>query len=193
MQRAAFAPVEREATESFEAGREPGKWTPGDFILTHGDGSYSKVIRFGQKLRVHGEDRKFTYWNHAAMVVGNQGELIEALGQGVIRTNASRYREREYTLVRVASSPEDRAQAVAFAQWAADRLSSYGWTTIASISLTLLTGGKFSFFVEGEFICSGLVARALERTSVIFNRNPSHVMPADLAKYFQVAIPSTVS
>lgn len=191
MQRAAYAPVQNEGSESFEAGKEATSWVPGDFILTHGDGFYSRLIRFGQRLRIHGEDRKYTYWNHAAMVVGEQGELVEALGRGVVRSKASDYLTREYTVVRVTASPEDRAQAVAFAEWTAERLSSYGWTTIVSISLTLLTGGKFSFFIDGEFICSGLVARALERTGAIFNRDPGHVMPADLAKYFQVDIPQT--
>jgi uncharacterized protein YycO len=191
MQRAAYAPVESEGANSFEAGKEAADWVPGDFILTHGDSFYSRLIRFGQRLRIHGEDRKYTYWNHAAMVVGEQGELVEALGHGVVRTNASRYRKREYTIVHISASAEDRAQTVAFAEWAADRLSGYGWATIVSIGLTVLTGGKFSFFIDGEFICSGLVARSLERTSAIFNRDPGHVMPADLAKYFQVAIPRT--
>jgi uncharacterized protein YycO len=193
MHRAAFAPVESEGTEIFEAGKEATSWNPGDFILTHGDGFYSRLIRFGQGLRIHGEDRKYTYWNHAAMVVGQHGELVEALGQGVVSTNASKYQQREYTIVHIAASPEDRAQAVAFAEWAAARLPRYGWTTIVSISLTLLTGAKFSFFIDGEFICSGLVARALERTNAIFNRDPGHVMPADLAKYFQVEFPWTAS
>jgi uncharacterized protein YycO len=193
MQRAPFAPVESEGAESFEPGQEATRWTPGDFILTHGDSFYSRLIRFGQRLRIHGEDRKYTYWNHAAMIVGDKGELIEALGKGVVRTHASRYREREYTVVNIVASTEDRTEAVAFAESAADRLSGYGWITIVSVSLTLLTGGKFNFFIDGQFICSGLVAQCLERTNAIFNRDASHMMPADLAKYFQVEIPSYIT
>ena len=41
----------------------------------------------------------------------------------------------------------------------------------------------------GQLICSGLVARALERTSVIFEEEPSHVTPAGLAKLFGVRPP----
>lgn len=59
-----------------------------------------------------------------------------------------------------------------------------------SIAYSLLTGGKFTFGLEGQAICSGLVARAMERTGAIFNRTPSHIMPADLAKYYKVEPPS---
>jgi hypothetical protein len=59
-----------------------------------------------------------------------------------------------------------------------------------SIAYTLLTGGKFTFAIDGEAICSGLVARAMERTGAIFNRTPTHVMPADLAKYYDVEPPT---
>ena len=71
--------------------------------------------------------------------------------------------------------------------------------TIAILGLTLLAGAKLTFFIDGEpawtsdcnsptaFICSGLVARAMERTGAIFNRDPVHLTPADLAKYYEVA------
>jgi hypothetical protein len=61
--------------------------------------------------------------------------------------------------------------------------------TIVSIALSLLTGGKFTFGFDGQSICSGLVARALERMCAIFNRSSSHIMPADLAKYIEVEPP----
>jgi hypothetical protein len=61
---------------------------------------------------------------------------------------------------------------------------------IVSIALSLITGGKFTFGFDGQAICSGLVARALERTNAIFNRDPEHIMPADLAKYFNVQPPA---
>jgi hypothetical protein len=42
-------------------------------------------------------------------------------------------------------------------------------------------------------ICSGLTARCQERTNAIFNRTPSHIMPADLAKYYGVEPPDATS
>lgn len=189
-----FAPVPRVAVTRYGPGDEPRIYQPGDFILTHGDAWTSKLIRFGQRLRIHGADRKYTHWNHAAMVVSDAGNLIEALGAGVLRTTIANYRPAEYHLVTIDASREDRTQAVDFAEWAAGekdggRRQRYGFLTIASITYSLLTGGKFTFGFEGQAVCSGLVARAMERTGAIFNRTPTHIMPADLAKYYDVEPP----
>lgn len=162
-------------------------YLPGDFILTHGDSFYSKLIRFGQRLRFHGKNAGFAHWNHAAMIVGEDGSIIEALGRGVLRRNLSNYKGTEYHLVHFGhdiASDDDREQVVKFAEWTMGQ--EYGWVTIVSIALSLLSGLNFSFGFDGQSICSGLVARALERTNVIFDRSPSHIMPADLARYFGV-------
>ena len=66
---------------------------------------------------------------------------------------------------------------------------SYGWLTIVNIGLCLLTGAKFSFGIDGQQICSALVARCLERIGEIFpEAEPWHIMPADLAKHFKVQL-----
>ena len=187
-QRQAFSPVARVGVELFAPGERLRDPQPGDFILTHGSALISKIIRFGQRLRIHGDDRKYTHWNHAALIVDSDGSIIEALGRGITRRSLDDYKPTEYQLIRIDAAKEDRAQAVAFAESCVGQ--PYAWFTIASISISLLTGGKFAFGFEGQHICSGLVARALERTSAIFNRMPTHIMPADLAKYYQVDPPA---
>lgn len=177
---------------SFAAGQaaSPAEYLPGDFILTHNDAFAARLIRFGQSLRFHGADRKYIRWNHAAMIVSADGRIIEALGGGVVENSLDKYAQTEYQLVKtdhVVDMPKDREQVVAFARWCLDE--PYGWTTIVSIGLSMLTGLKFNFGFDGQCICSGLVARALERTRAIFTRTPSHITPADLAKYFQVEPP----
>ena len=195
MDRAPFMPVRRAGIHHFAPGEDATEYLAGDFILTHGDAWTSTLIRFGQRLRIHGDDRKYTHWNHAALIVSTRGDLIEALGAGVTASHISKYRPRELHLVRIDASPPDRQQAVDFGRWAAGLAGSarqrYGFVTIASIAYTLLTGGKFTFAIDGEVICSGLVARAMERTGALFNRTPTHVMPADLAKYYEVEPPPT--
>src|SRR5260370_38894582 len=62
----------------------------------------------------------------------------------------------------------------------------YGWLKILSIALSLLFASKLGFGVDGKEICSALVARCLERTGEIFPQDPWPIMPADLAKYFDV-------
>ena len=160
---------------------------PGDFILTHGGEFWSRVIHFGQGLRFIGKDQPYTYWNHSALIVSADGGLIEALGPGVRRNTLAAYKDTQYTVVHIDASAEDRAEMVAFAEhWIGAR---YDWATIVSITISLLTGAKLSFGFAGQLICSGLVARALERTSAIFDEEPSHVMPAELAKMFDIVPP----
>src|SRR5438445_758150 len=136
-----------------------------------------------------GADRQFTYWNHTALIVSAEGAIVEALGPGVRRNTLGDYDQTQYTVVHIEASDEDRAEMVAFAEhWIGAR---YDWATIVSIAISLVTGAKLSFGFAGQLICSGLVARALERTAAIFEEEPSHVMPAGLAKMFAVAPPPT--
>ena len=187
-----FCPIRGAKSHRCAPGEEasPTEYDPGDFILTHGSAFFSRLIQLGQMLRFRGQDRKYTRWNHAAMIVSKEGDLIEALGRGVRRSKLSKYKATEYHVIQLGpiASLQDRQQAITFAEWSLNQ--KYGWMTIISIALSLITGGKFNFGFEGQSICSGLVARALERTSAVFNRTPSHIMPADLAKYFEVEPPS---
>jgi hypothetical protein len=50
----------------------------------------------------------------------------------------------------------------------------------------LLSGSNFGFGVDGQEICSALVARCLERTGEIFQQDPWRMTPADLAKFCDV-------
>ena len=159
----------------------------GDFILTHGDEWTSRLIRFGQSLRYRGPSAKYTYWNHTALVVDDRGSIVEALGTGVAERSIHDYDPTQYTLVRIDASDADRAEAAAFACSAIG--APYGWITIVSIAVSLVTGGKLAFAIDGQLICSGLVARALERTTAIFRHDPARIMPAELAEIFSVDPP----
>jgi hypothetical protein len=188
-----FTPVPGVEITQFCPGEQaaPGDYQPGDFILTHGSHLSSRFIRFGQTIRFRGDDRKYTWWSHAAIVRRTNGDLIEAINAGVIETNISRYKDTEYHLVHLDDSlanAHDREQAVRFAE--ASLGQKYGFVMVASIALSLLTGAKLAFGYEGQSICSGLVARSLERSSAIFDRSPSHTLPADLAKMFKVEPPA---
>jgi uncharacterized protein YycO len=171
----------------YDAGDSARHFAPGDFILTHGDDVVSRAIRIGQRLRFRGEERRYAYWNHAALIVAKDGDLIEALARGVVRRNLDAYTAREYHVVQIAATAEDRDEAVTFAETVLAVGSRYGYLAIASIALNLLTDSRLTFFVDGQYICSALVARALERTQARFDLDPMRVTPAHLAKYYQVA------
>ncbi|MDE2025158.1 MAG: hypothetical protein KGJ07_01560 [Patescibacteria group bacterium] len=163
-------------TESYE---------PGDFVLIRhtnvGFDFIDKCIAFGQSLRFKGAEKSYT---HAALLIGNDGSIIEALAEGVKRNNISKYKGFDFTLVKINASQADREEMVDFAVSCLG--DGYGWSTILSIALSLLTGLKFSFGFDGTEICSGLVASALFKTTAIFPRDPSHITPADLASYYSV-------
>jgi hypothetical protein len=162
---------------------------PGDFILTHSSAIYGALIRFGEALRYLGPDKIFAHWNHAAIFINDAGDIIEALGGGVQQRNISVYEGTEYVVVQLpaATTAPDRQQAVEFAQFCLS--DSYGWFTIVSIGLCLITGAKFGFGVDGQQICSALVARSIERIGEIFpEAEPWHLTPADLAKHFNVRL-----
>jgi hypothetical protein len=169
------------------------KFTPGDFILTHSSGLTGRLIRFGQSLRYGGADAKYTRWNHAALIVSPEGDLIEAVGKGILLTPMSHYRPTERYLVHLGEAiadARDREQIVKFAEFWREKRPRYGFMTIASVAISLVTGWRFIFGIDGQFICSGLVAGALERSATIFDRTPSNMMPADLAKHFDIGAPA---
>lgn len=172
------------------AGAQTMDFEPGDFILAHGDSFLSRFIRFGQSLAFWGADRKYTWWSHAAMIVSPGGDLIEAIGAGVRRGHLSEYVHADFHIVRLntLANSHDRAQICRYAEWTLGQ--EYGLLTNISIIICVLTGCRLTFGFDGQSICSGLVARSLERGSAIFDRSPSHILPADLAKYFSVARPA---
>lgn len=182
----ACIPLTGISVERYGPGEEASHPQPGDFILTHGRAWFNKCVQIGQGWRFRGADRKYAHWDHTAIIVDEHGGLIEAATSGVRLINLSNYKDVEYHLVSLGSTVDatDRAEAVAFAKWSL--YEKYGWLTIVCIGIGLLTGGKLTFGFDGQQICSGLVARAMERTPAIFDRNPEDIMPADLARYYHV-------
>ncbi len=176
--------------EEFGPGKSIQNPERGDFVLTRGHEWTSVMIRVGERLRYRGENRKFAFWNHAALFTDENGGIIEALGSGVKAGNISKYAPIDYHVVRLDDvSDEDRQHEVAFAKDCVAKHDKYGYLTILSIALSLLFGGRLGFGIDGQEICSGLVGRALERTGEIFEEDPWHMMPADFAQAYQVEPP----
>lgn len=168
----------------YPAGTQPYVFQPGDIFFVRGDDLFCRAIHLGQRLRFRGRDRGYAAWNHVGIIIDDLGHTVEAFSSGVTTGDLHHYLEVYYKVVDVKMSPEDREQAVNFAERSLNE--GYGWFTIVSICLSLLTGTRFSFGFDGEEVCSGLVARALERGWSVFPRDASHLVPADLAKFFGV-------
>jgi hypothetical protein len=177
------------AVEHFGPGESAENLEAGFIVLTHGDHWTSRLIRFGQRLRFRGPRSKFARWNHVALVLDAEGNLGEALSDGVVRTNLSKYEGTDYHLVRVECALTDREQIVAFAAAVLDspQRTKYGWLTIFSLFFTLAFGSTLMIGKTGTAICSGFASEALVRMGAIFPRPPAYMMPADLAEHFSVS------
>ena len=168
----------------YQAGQVPVKFNPGDFILVSTTGVLAKFIRFGQFVRYHGDMKTFAFWNHTAMIVDENGTIVEAVGRGVRYAHIDEYKDVEYYLVNTKLNKQSREQVVAACRsFVKDK---YGWLTIASIATELLTGIKLQFSLNNSMICSAVVAQSLWAGGIIFNRNPFQMMPADLASAFNI-------
>ena len=173
--------------ERYEPGKSATDFQPGDFILTHAHHPVSRMLRLAQKVR--GRERKYSYWSHAAVIVDTDGSLVEAESRGVIRSPLSKYEPEEYHLVDLGKSADerDRKQVAAFAESLVGQ--PFGFLDMFSVGLSLFTGAKINVSYASHLMCSALVARALERTDAIFQDEPSHMLPADLARYYGVEAP----
>lgn len=185
-------PIAGVTSTRFGPGEMPEQWQMGDYLLVSAgvwkDGKrgpipfVSRLIQFGQALRFRGARRPFAHWNHTAWV--STGELIEALGSGVVNSPYDKYREVEFQYVHSNLNDVERTDADSFVEYELSHHARYGFVTIVSIGMSLLTGLKFSFGIPGTTICSGLVGAALAAPQ--WREDPSHVMPADLAEYADI-------
>lgn len=179
----------------FPPGTEPESWNPGDLLLTHSpDGLFGPLIRFGQRLRYRSErEQPYAWFNHVAVIVtpfpDGSPRLAEALSRGVALTEATRYDAQWFAYVDVDASDTDRAQILAYAERVAELRPSYGWLQIASIALSLLTGARLNFGVNGTEICSAFAAKSLRPAGYWWERrgrvvDETYLTPADLAVSF---------
>src|SRR4029078_7865121 len=88
----------------------------GDLVLVAGRHLNSRLIRFGQKLRIHGADRAYVKWTHAALIADTDGTLMEGVGAGVRRWHLDRYRGDDYVVVHIEPSEENRDEVVRFGE-----------------------------------------------------------------------------
>ena len=158
----------------------------GDFLLTgiKAQGIVSWAIKAGSLLR--GFEAPYRRFSHAALVIDDRGTLAEALGKGVTRSPLSKYEAANYVLVRTGVQEPDRSQILDYAEAVLDARTRYGFWTIFGLGLYCLAGAQICIQRAGTAICSGFVSDALTRAGYVWPRPPFAMMPADLARYFDV-------
>lgn len=170
---------------------------PGDILLSTGSATVSGVIRAGTGSR----------FSHAALYVGN-GEIIEAIGEGVVRQSLDRAM-RDDTLVcvyrRIQMSDAQAQQVIRYAS--AQVGKPYDEAGAAGAGVTSGRGAVISVFAgalmpvvgsagvayalgadlmnrwnpERSFFCSELVALAFDRANVPLGSGAASTTPADIS------------
>lgn len=173
----------------YSAGEAPERFCPGDFSLhraaaTKGPGgattTLGKLIQAGERTRYGNSD--YARWTHSALIVSEDGDICEALERGVTRDSISKYRGTDYLIVHVTASDAQCKLACGFAETRVG--DQYGILNFVGLAIQSLFGWDLSVHMDGQFICSGLVARATEKYIEAYPRSPENMMPGDLAFFW---------
>lgn len=171
------------------AGTEAAGYKAGDILLTSGDYFFSKLIKFGQSIRY---GKEYGKWNHAALILNEEGDLMEALGRGVVRTNIRNYKDSRYHVISPPTHPHDREQMVALAESIIEAKWKYDWLLIGSLAVNLgfyavgLPEPQIYIAKSGSAICSGAVCTVRSKGDEIFDEHPYSMKPVQIFMYYEV-------
>jgi hypothetical protein len=177
------------AVSHYPPGEAPERFLAGDFSLhrastNKGRGGATtmlgKLIQAGERARFGNSD--FARWTHSTLIVSEGGDIVEAIESGVALDNIEKYRGSDYMVVHVSALPVQRELACGFAR---SRVGDeYGILNFVGLAFQALFGWKVSIDIDGQYICSGLVARATEKYIDAYPRSPEDMMPGDLAYFW---------
>jgi hypothetical protein len=176
----------------YPPGEAPERFVPGDFSLhraTTNKGRGGATTRLGMLIQA-GERSRFGYsdfarWTHSTLIVSESGQVVEAISSGVALDDIEKYRGSDYMIVHVNASPEQRRLACGFARSRVP--DEYGVLNFVGLAVQALFGWTVSIHMDGQFICSGLVARATEKYIDAYPRSPENMMPGDLAYFWDAS------
>jgi hypothetical protein len=185
-------PIDGVSVDYHGPGTVPEHWRMGDYLLVSAgvwkDGVrgsvpvFSRIVQWGQARKFGADEKHYAHWNHAVWV--SHDCLIEVSGGRITKSPYTKYRDIEIHVVHSNLTDVQRVEADNFVRWALEQHRRFAILTLVSVALSLLTGMSVNFGVPGTMICSGLVAAALGAPE--WREDPSHVMPADLARYADI-------
>jgi hypothetical protein len=160
----------------------------GDLILFSTDDIYAKVIKFGERLRLwlQGEDTIFARVNHAGIALGD-GTVVQMIGGGGTVTPLAHYKHLSYAVVETPATAAQAGLAVAAAKWYVN--VPYGFPSVASDSLYLLTGLPIALTVGQSVVCSAMATSCQRPLGLIPGKADIAVLPSDLALWYGVRLP----
>lgn len=154
---------------------------PGDVVLVHGKGRFSRLIRWATRSK----NEPKTWVSHVAIAV-NKTEIVEALGEGVVKRKLElAYKPDQVRVFRALNIPERTL--VRIARTAELYVGyKYGWGKIVLHALDAFLGLRFfrNFaIVEQRPVCSWLVGTAYASEAYTFGAEPRYLTPDDVADY----------
>jgi len=174
----------------FGAGEHCADPMLGDLVLIRHAGFVASVIRFGERLRLHGEDRIYAAVNHAATVVdpGPNPKIQEMVGRGGVVSDLRTYVDVAYAVVNTTRATQaQRMTAKAAALYYVG--IGYSYLSIASDSLYLLTGLPIALTIGASVVCSADASTAQRCLGFVPGKPDLAVLPSDLARWFDVRLP----
>ena len=175
----------------FVPGETCGDPTLGDLILVRDNAWTAKVIRFGERLRLRKADRIFAAVNHAMTVVeeGESPVVQQMTGTGGVLTPLSDFEDATYAVVHCTrATSTQRVAAQAAARWYVG--VPYGWGSIVSDGLYLLTGLPVGLSLGQSVVCSADASTAQRCLGFVPAKPDIAVLPSDLARWFDVRLPT---
>lgn len=157
---------------------------PGDIILVRHKHWLSLLIRSFVRIRCRAPaDRPYAYWSHAALVLNSSGHMVEVNSRGVVVSHIRQYRECDYHYVWLDLPDAGRKAAVQYARSCLKQ--KYSLRNFLLLAASIPLGDRIPI-PDGGHGCVSLVARALQEAGIRFDRKPTAMTPADLAKRFGV-------
>ena len=189
-----------EATKTlFEGGQHSITTVEGDLILVVHSGFMPAVIRTGQRikywfrrtvLRQAEYLTAYCIYNHAMIVVqgGPEARVSQMEAKGGTIVDLLEYVDKKYVVVStVNATAEQRAASAAFGLWSEG--IEYGWLSIFGAVLDVLIPlVEISLGSGQRMICSTASSLAQRCVGLIPDYADPSVLPADLARYFDVQI-----
>ncbi len=180
----AIASAQRVRCVRYASGEGISRARPGDVILLRHRDWLGLLIRVFARIRYHApEERPYTYWSHAALVLSSAGHLVEVNPRGVIVSHIRQYRDRDYHYIALDLPPAARQAAVRFALSCVRQ--KYSIRNFLLLAATIALGDRVRMPDSGHG-CVSLVARALQEAGILFDRKPTDMVPGDLARRFGI-------
>lgn len=171
-------------------------YQPGDILLvndyTGGSDLLGNLIRAGERARygnvpdptaLGGHDP--VDWTHSALIVSVDGDLVEALAQGIARSHISKYDAVTTKIVRIPATAAARRLIVQGALM--DVGLEYNRIDFLSLAIKLLFGTDWGVSDGRADICSEYVSRYTEKAIPRYQFKPGDMTPADLDVYYGAA------